>query len=172
MSNEKKKTNFFLCCFCGKKIQSNRFNLEQHEKLHSSLISKIKCAAKNCESSFANKSIYWRHWIDKHKGITMPDFLIYVDVPAPRARQAGKARLNNAMKKVNKVEATNMPMTTTMKAHTARNNSCKIDGENIEEAKDFLNFNIENIIEDCLIRDPFYGCCVVENPLEDFSLIV
>lgn len=158
MSTEKK---FFLCSICAKQIQSNRFNLDQHEKLHNSLISKIKCAAKNCDSTFSNKSIYWRHWNVKHSGITMPDFLIYIDIPSQRRRQNKPNKLTGLGKngkKVYKDEATQMVMTT----HAAQTDESKNYGvcaaEIVEKPNDFLCFNIEKTIEDCLIRNPYYGC--------------
>lgn len=167
MSTEKHKMNFFLCCFCGIKIQANRYNLDEHEKLHSSHVSKIKCAAKNCNSHFANKCIYWKHWKNKHSGLTMPDFLIYVDVPAQQNRRGRPARPGGQARKVKKVNKNRATRATklAMTAHTAASNGCKNDGaypachiKSTEEPKDFLKFNFENTIEDCLLRDPFFGC--------------
>lgn len=168
----KRENQFFLCCFCGIKIHSNRYNLDLHEKLHGSHISKIKCAAKECDSTLANKSLYWKHWIAKHNGLTMPDFLIYVDVPIGRGRQTvststGRGRrivpsgLIKKVKKTIKGGATqNMKTKQDEHSDDIENDFTRRirDIENIEKQNTVLNLDIENTIEMCLNRDPNYGC--------------
>lgn len=162
MSTESNKTIFFLCCFCGIKIHANRNNLDQHEKLHSSLVSKIKCAAKYCGSHFANKSIYWKHWMVKHSTLTMPDFLIYVDVPAELSRRGRPLGRGEQAKEVKKVHKNRAARATKMlkPANATKSNGCENDGVcHIEKTEypNYFNLNLENTIEDCLLRDPFYG---------------
>lgn len=70
-----RKSVFFLCCYCGILIKSNINHLHRHEDLHKGINRKIKCAHINCNSTFANKNNYCRHWNKKHKNITMPDTL-------------------------------------------------------------------------------------------------
>lgn len=170
MSTEEKKRNFFLCCICGIKIHSNRFNLGLHEKLHGSHVTKIKCAAKHCDSTLVNKSVYWRHWVDHHSELTMPDFIIYVDVPTGRGRRtrsAGRGRrtrsagLAKEMKKVSKggaIHATQMMMSKQATKCDVSKNDCTRRIDNNEKPNDVFTLNIENTIEDCLLRDPYYGC--------------
>lgn len=148
MSTEEKKRKIFLCCFCGIRIHSTRFNLDQHEKLHGSQITKIKCAAKQCDSTLANKSIYWRHWNDKHRELTMPDFIIYVDVPAGRSRRTGLAKKIKREGEGRAGRATKMMM----------NKQAAQEKHSKNEAPNDLNFDIQNAIEDCLLQDPYYGC--------------
>lgn len=166
MQAEEKKANFFLCCFCGIKIHSNRFNLDLHEKLHGSHVSKIKCAAKGCDSILANKSIYWRHWTDKHSRLIMPDFLIYVDVPPGRSRQAVRGnrtvrgRLAGLAKRTNKVRESGgtqmLPTTNAVESSGDKHHANRI--ESSEEPNIDLKFDIEKTIQNCLLRDPHYGC--------------
>lgn len=77
----KRKEVFYLCCYCGTIIKSNRNNLERHEKLHKKNVEKIECAAMNCEVTFANKHNYYVHWQQQHKDIIMPDVLNAVIEP-------------------------------------------------------------------------------------------
>lgn len=138
----------FLCCFCGVKIQSSRNNLERHEKQHAPHVSRIQCAAKKCDSDFCNKSYYRSHWIQKHSDTTMPDFLI----------QTLKV-------KKQRKPYTRMSTTAVKGDEESRNSTKHSNIEKIEKSYDFLNveightenLNMENIIEDWLIRNPFYG---------------
>lgn len=73
--NDQKK--MFLCSFCGKEISTNKVNLIRHEHSHKIEIRKIKCGA--CDSTFKQKSDYYRHWSKKQGDLkTIPDELDYV----------------------------------------------------------------------------------------------
>lgn len=141
---------FFLCRFCGTKIQSSRTNLDRHEKRHASHVSKIQCAAKNCGLTFSNKSYYWTHWTQIHREMKMPDFLIY-------GEEVKKQRKPYTRKVIEVAEG--------VSGNGGASDDRKDNREKLEKPNDFLIFNIEhtenldmkNLIEDCLVRDPFYG---------------
>lgn len=144
----------FLCCFCGVFIQSNFNNLKRHEEQHKPHVSRIQCAAKDCGLTFCNKSYYWSHWTKNHSEMTMPDILI----PTSEVKKMRKPYVRKAIVTVG----------------TAPRNACKNDAGKSEklnngwcltEIDHCENLNIRNIIEDCLVRSPFYGT------LSDHNLI-
>lgn len=150
---EKGKKKFFLCCFCGTKIQSSRNNLDRHEKQHASHVPKIQCAAKNCISSFSSKGYYWSHWKQHHSETTMPDFLIFTE-------EKKKQRKSYTRKTIEVGKGG-----TARTASSAQSTFRECDIGKPEKSNEYLKFNIEpeenldmnNIIEDCLVSDPFYG---------------
>lgn len=159
MSSKKRDSIFFLCCFCGITIKSSRYNLDLHEKLHGKYISKIQCAAKNCGSSFADKRSYENHWLKYHGDTIMPDFLNYCDEPNQKKgakrtsiRKTGAA---GAAKKVGSVET--VIKGEASESRNDRNEDGRGGAAKCEKPSDFLNINIEQTIQNCLLRDPFYG---------------
>lgn len=76
-------SNTFLCCYCGKQINGKKFSLIRHEKIHQKTIKKIKCAFETCESTFKEKSDYYRHWQKKHKHISVDRLLYIEEQPKP-----------------------------------------------------------------------------------------
>lgn len=157
MSSKEKDSKIFLCCFCGITIKTNRYNLDLHEKSHGQYISKIRCAAKDCDSLLANKRNYFNHWAKYHNQITMPDFLIYSDEPNHKKqaklssiRKAGSAK---TAKGVEIVRSVIIGKAGEVRSDADREN----DAPQCETPSDLLNFNIENIIQDRLLREPFYG---------------
>lgn len=139
----------FLCCFCGAQIQSSRTNLDRHERKHASHVTKIKCAAKNCDLTFNNKGYYWTHWTQVHKDAKMPDLLIYTE----ETKKHRKAYTRKTIAVFNEAEGGN--------DDTAKHN-VRSSGIDLKKPNDFdvkhANLDMENLIEECLVRDPFYGC--------------
>lgn len=84
-----------MCCKCGIFIQSNRNNLDRHEKLHEDNVEKIKCMAKNCRSTFANKYNYYAHWQQKHKTIVIPNMLHKVIEPSKPSKFSNKTNIKH-----------------------------------------------------------------------------
>lgn len=81
-STEKK----FLCCFCGKIIKTNKNNLNRHERLHADKVTKYKCSAKYCGSTFINKENYYAHWQQKHSISVMP-YCLSITYEAPKLKK-------------------------------------------------------------------------------------
>lgn len=156
----------FLCSFCGTTIQSTRSNLDRHEKLHRSIITKIQCPAKKCEATFQNKSNYWAHWLNSHSGMKMPNILIYTDEVNKRSNSSiRRSRVADVMASKNgKGGSLGVAQSD---SHKGYDDGIDVGGR--QESNDHLNLNIEktecldieSIIESCLLRDPFYGCLVV-----------
>lgn len=138
----------FLCSFCGITIKSNLNNLIRHEQLHKPYVSKIQCAADNCELSFCNKGYYWTHWTQKHSEMTMPDILKHTSV----ARKQRKPYTRKA-KSYNIGNVNNIPGKKNIDKPEKSNDALNPD----VLTKHTQNLNIENIIEDCFVRNPFYG---------------
>lgn len=148
----------FLCCFCGIKITSSQNNLDRHEKTHGLVVSKIQCAAKNCRSSFVNKTNYWNHWMKQHGDEIMPDFLNYCNEPNKEKRARKESFGREQRVKITK-NVKSMTKDKTRAAHKDRNDAGEDEITRCERPNDFLNINIniENTIRECLLRDPFYG---------------
>lgn len=129
--NEEK---LFLCSFCGLFIKKNRANLIRHENLHKTIVGKILCSA--CESTFQNKTNYWNHWVKKHIGKIMPNTLNTVKEHTKYKTKYKERRKNQII-------------------------SVEFDGKcpdfvmnvNVEDTK----FDINEIISQCYMRDPFFG---------------
>lgn len=94
---KKRKPVFFLCCFCGTIIKTNRNHLDKHEKLHEDSVEKIKCAVTNCKSTFVKKQTYWDHWQKKHKDIIMPNVLHTVIEPRNQQKVPIKRKLKTVI---------------------------------------------------------------------------
>lgn len=156
MSSKKKDSILFLCCFCGITIKSSRYNLDVHERLHGQYISRIRCAAKNCGSTFADKRTYGNHWAKFHSDIIMPDFLNYCDEPNQNkgAKRTSAAKTRTA-KKDGAIE--NPINGERRESQSHRNEDGGDSTAKCEKPSELLNINIENAIQDCLLRDPFYG---------------
>lgn len=133
------KTNF-LCCFCGLIITSNRRSLDRHERLHDETIQKFKCCAKNCRSTFQNKTNYYVHWHLKHKGSVMPDYFEYIyEKRKPKLKFQRFEIPNENISKVVNIE--------------------KVIDLDISSA-DMITatgVKIENVINNCFMREPCFG---------------
>lgn len=160
MSNaENRGSKFFLCCFCGRKIASNRYNLDLHERRHGKYLLKIQCAAKNCRASLCDKRVYWDHWVRYHSDMIMPDFLNYCHVlNDEKLRKSRSASSQNAVQ----TRAAKKTRSVTNNNVRATQGNRKIDDEDDEivmcdEPKNSQIINIKDAIERCLLCDPFYG---------------
>lgn len=155
MSN--KNTKIFLCCFCGIIIKTHRYNLDLHEKLHGEYISKIQCAAKKCKSSFADKRNYWNHWARYHKEMVMPDILIHSDEPNTKTQAKRATTVKSKATKKAKQLGCVKHVKNAMKSVPGEKRNVQNDAGERGNSSDLISFNIEKTIEDCLLRDPFYG---------------
>lgn len=126
MSSKKCNQRSFLCSFCG----VFRTQIERHEKLHEKVSKKIKCAAENCVITFQHKWKYYEHWDKKHKGLPVPDKLIYINV--------------NRNDKKN------------FKDYNLQNKNANRDNL-VENSVKSNMIRMKFVINQCLIREPFFG---------------
>lgn len=130
---DKKAKKFFLCAFCGIQIASNLNNLKQHEKLHQNIINRVKCA--NCDSTFADKHKYFKHWASAHKDIQIPDKLNIVREPS---KYSIKKTFKNPTKNESPPKKTvDVPIELTLPVA--------------------VGLKIENVMKHCLIHEPLFG---------------
>lgn len=121
------RENLFLCCYCGEMFKKNIAFLKRHEVLHKKIVKRIQCASENCIVTFQNKANYHAHWSYKHSNQVMPNVLNFVQE---------KSKYKNKIKK------------------TATKTTKKISVNSVEAAVEF-KLNVK--IEECLMRDPFFG---------------